>query len=52
MGDLPNVCVTANTDPLHADSQLSDVRTHTSIRFENVLDKNVYHVAKTTGAAC
>lgn len=51
MGDLPNVCVTANMDPLYADCELSDVRTHTPIRFENVLDKNIYHVAKTIGAA-
>lgn len=52
MGDLPNVCMTANMDPLYGNSELSGVRTHTPIRFENVLDKNFYHVAKTIAAVC
>lgn len=39
-------------DPLFADSELSDARTYTPVRFENVLDKNMYRVAKAIEAAC
>lgn len=52
MANLPNECRTDTLDPLFADSELSDARTYTPIRFENDLDKNIYHVEKTIEAAC
>lgn len=37
--------------PLYADSKLPGVGTHTTIRLENILDKNIYCGAKMKGAA-
>lgn len=51
MGDLPNVCTAANVPPLHVDWELPDVSTHTPIRLENILDKNIYLGAEIRGAA-